>query len=436
MFRRDRDGNLRAVITINPRILPRNLFRAAVLLSLVLKTSAAETEWPQFRGPTGQGLSAAKQVPVTWSATEHIAWKVAVPGTGWSSPVISKGRVYLTSAVTPLGGEMTLHALCFDAEDGRVIWDTEVFHPDPGSAAAMHRKNSPASPTPILADDRLFVHFGHMGTAALDLAGQVVWRQNDLKYSPVHGTGGSPALVGDELVFSADGDRDPIVAALDAKTGAIRWKTARNTPARKPFSFSTPLAIEVGGATQIISPGSGFVGAYDPGDGHEIWRVGYGEGYSVVPRPVFAHGLIFVSSAFDFPAVYAIKPEGATGDATASNVVWSLKKGGPNTPSMLVLGDEIYLVSDGGIATCADARTGKVHWTERLGGNFSASPVAAEGRVYFQSEAGITTVIKPSTTALEVMAKNELGERTFASPAPLDGALFLRSEQHLWKIVP
>ncbi len=397
-------------------------------------SSAGETEWPQFRGPTGQGLSQAANVPIQWNATEGVAWKVELPGKGWSSPVLSKGRLYLTSAETDAGGgDVTLHALCLDSTDGHVLWDTEVLHPDPSQVAAMHRKNSPASATPIVTSDRVFVHFGHMGTAALDLTGKVVWRQTELPYPPTHGNGGSPVLVGDALIFSADGQKDPCVVALDAATGAVRWKTARNSPAKKQFSFSTPLAIEVGGVKEIISPGSGFVGAYAPADGHELWRVGYGEGYSVVPRPVYAHGLLFLGSGFDHPSFYAINPEGATGDATATHVAWSLNKGAPLTPSAVVVGDEVYFVSDTGIATCAAASTGEVFWNERLGGNFSASPIAVDGRIYFQNETGVGYVVKAGKT-YELLATNDLGERSLASPAVADGALYIRTESHLWKI--
>ena len=409
------------------------LIALSTLAFLQLTTRAAETEWPQFRGPTGQGLSAAVQVPVEWNATTHVQWKVAIHGRGWSSPVLARGRLYLTSAVGE--SDTSLRALCLDAADGRVLWDTEVFRPDPASVAAMHKKNSPASGSPIVTTDRLYVHFGHMGTAALDLDGKVVWRQTEVKYPPVHGTGGSPALTGGALVFSCDGAKDPFVIALDAATGAIRWKTMRQTKAKKPFSFCTPLAIEVAGATQIILPGAGFVASYDVQDGHEIWRVAYGEGYSVVPRPVFAHGLLFVSSSFDAAVLYAIKPAGAAGDATATHIAWSSRKGAPHSASTLVLGDEIYFVSDAGIATCADARTGVVHWSERLGGGFSASPVAAEGRVYFQNEAGVGFVVQAGKT-YRLLATNDLGERTLASPAVADGALYLRTEQHLWKITP
>jgi len=407
----------------------------AVAISNIAAT-AGESEWTQFRGPTGQGISAAVNVPVEWDGPtmKNIAWKVELPGSGWSSPVISKGRIYLTSAVTGAdSGDVTLHALCADAKDGHTIWNAELFKPAPEKAAATHQKNTLASPTPLLVGDRLFVHFGHMGTAALDLAGKVLWKQTELQYPPVHGPGGSPVLVGNELIFSCDGQSAPFVVGLDAITGAVRWKTPRDSAAKKQFSFSTPLVVEVEGKPQVISPASGFVAAYQPGDGKELWRVGYGDGYSVVPRPVTAHGLIYLSSGFDRPVMYAINPKGANGDSTATNVVWTEAKSGPTTPSPLVLGDEIYYVSDGGIATCADAMTGSVHWRERLAGGFSASPIAAEGRIYFQNETGTGFVVKAAKT-FELLAKNDIGERTLASYGVVDGALFIRGEKGLWRV--
>jgi outer membrane protein assembly factor BamB len=420
--------------TLVKRLAP--LFSSLAIAFAVLtatNANAADPDWPQFRGPTGQGLSDATGVPTEWSDTEHVAWKVEVPGKGWSSPVLARGKLYLTTAVGDSASGITLHALCLDAADGHTLWDTEIFQPDPAQTAAMHRKNSLASGTPIVTDDRLYVHFGHMGTAALDLAGKVLWRQTDLKYAPVHGNGGSPALVGDALVFSCDGATDPFVVALDAATGAVRWKTPRNSTAKNQFSFSTPLAITVGDATQIVIPGSGFVGSYDPRDGHEIWRATYGEGYSVIPRPVFAHGLIFVSSSFNKPTLLAIRPESASGDATETNVAWTHAKAVPHSASMLVLGNELYFVSDSGIASCADALTGEMHWSERLAGGFSASPFAAEDRIYFQNETGTTFVLKAGKT-FEQIAKNDIGEPTLASAAITNGALFLRSEKYLRKI--
>lgn len=395
----------------------------------------ATPDWPQFRGPDANGITTAKNLPLEWSTAKGIAWSVEVPGKGWSSPVLSEGKLYLTAAVSDASEEVGLNVLCLDQSTGALVWNKEVFRPDPGEAKSMHKKNTAASPTPIVAGGKVYVHFGHMGTAALDLKGNVLWRQSSLKYKPVHGTGGSPVLVGDSLIFGADGLKDPFIAALDARNGEVRWQRPRNTGAKKQFSFSTPAVIQVGGVPQVISPYSGFVAAYNPADGAEYWKVAYGEGYSVVPRPVFAHGLLYLSSGFDAAALYAIRPEGAAGDATATAVAWTLKKGAPHTPSVLVVGNNLFCVSDGGIASCVDALTGEVHWSERLAGNFSASPIAAGDRLYFLNETGITSVVKASKT-FELLATNDLGEKTLASPAPADDALFIRGENHLFKLVP
>jgi outer membrane protein assembly factor BamB len=260
-----------------------------------------------------------------------------------------------------------------------------------------------------------------------------VWRQSSVTYHPQHGNGGSPLLTDGELVFSCDGTENPFVVALDNKTGEVRWKTDRNTKASRKFSFCTPTLIDVEGAKQVILPGSGFVGAYDPKDGREIWRVGYDEGFSVVPRPVYSNGLLFISSGFMRPVVYAIDPKGASGDVTDTHVVWKHEKGGPLTPSMLAVGEDLYFVSDNGVATSVEAKTGKQNWTKRLGGDFSASPVFAEGRVYFENEAGVTTVVK-AAKEYEAVATNDLGERMLASPAVVDGAMILRTENNLWRI--
>ena len=399
------------------------------LFALTASAFAAELDWPEFRGKTGQGISAAAQVPLTWGATENVAWKVALPGKGWSSPVVAAGKIYVTTALGESATGATLHALCLDAKSGKVLWNTEVFKAGAGATSAMHKKNSLASPTPIVTADRLYVHFGHMGTAALDLAGKVVWKQTTLGFEINHGGGGSPALVDGMLVFSCDALSDPYLAAIDAATGAVRWKTPRDTPAKRKFSFSTPLVV----GDQIVSPTSGLVGGYDVKTGKEKWRVTYGEGYSVVPRPVLADGKVFVSSSFDKPVVKAVRLDGASGDVSDSHVAWTLAKGGPHTASMLISGDHIFLVSDAGIATCAEHRTGNVLWTERLPGNYSASPVLAEGRIYFLNETGTTTVIR-ADSVFEKLATNALDEPTLASPAVVDGAIILRSEGHLWRI--
>ena len=405
-------------------------------LAVVSNAPGEQSEnWPEFRGPKGQGHSTARNLPLEWKGASdgpatNIVWKQAIPGKGWSSPVFYDGRVYLTSAATGGdGSHLSLRAICVNAVDGRILWNAEVFSHE--NLPRIHEKNSHASPTPLVEGNRLYVHFGRYGVACLDLGGSIVWRNTSLVYEPVHGSGGSPILVDEKLIFSCDGASDPFVVALDKATGKVLWKTTRESDAKKKFSFSTPLLIDVQGQKQVISPGSQVVCAYDPATGREIWRVRH-DGYSVIPRPVYGHGLLFIATGFDHPTVMAIRPDGR-GDVTETHVVWTVSRGAPNTPSLLLVGDELYLVSDAGFASCLDAQTGKVHWQERVGGSCSASPLYADGRIYIQDEQGLGVVIKPGRK-FQKLASNPLGERTLASYAIGDSALFIRGEEHLYRI--
>jgi len=385
-------------------------------------------EWPQFRGPEGQGQSKVTRAPLKWSETsENVTWKLPIEGLGWSSPVILDKQLWLTTATE---GGKSLRAICVDAAAGKILHNVEVFRVEtPGPS---HKKNSFASPTPILDKDRVYVHFGSNGTACLSSDGKILWKQV-IKYNPVHGCGSSPALVGDLLIISCDGVSDPFLIALDRKTGAQRWKMPRD-PSNEPkkFAFCTPLPIEVGKSVQVVSPYAGGVTSYDPASGRPIWTVKYPGGYSIVPRPVYGHGLIYLSTGFDRPTLLAIRVDGK-GDVTDTHVAWKLDKGAPLDPSPLLVGDELYIVSDPGFASCVDAKTGKVHWMERLGGAYSASPLFVAGNIYFQTEDGVTFVVKAEKTYTQV-AKNEIKGRTFASPAPIEGALFLRSDTQLYRI--
>ncbi|MFO0903963.1 MAG: PQQ-binding-like beta-propeller repeat protein [Pirellulales bacterium] len=405
---------------------------ASLCLGLLLIAANPDAEWVDFRGPTGQG-HASVRLPVQWSPTQNVSWKQAIPGSGWSSPVVAQGRIYLTTAVppTPESKDLSLRTLCLDAKTGQVLWDVEVFQQNGEKAPKIHGKNSHASPTPILQGDRLFVHFGHQGTAALSTDGKVLWRNSELAYAPVHGNGGTPALVDGALVFSADGASDPCIIALEQDSGKLRWKTPRQAEAPKKFSFSTPLVIEVNGRQEIISPGSNSVDALDPRTGKRLWQVKY-TGYSVIPRPVYAHGLLFIGTGYDSPTVMAIRP-GGDGDVTDTHVAWTVKKGAPHTPSLLVVDDLLYMVSDGGVASCLEAATGKEVWQQRIGGNYSASPLYADGKIYFQSETGDTTIVKAGRT-FEVVGKNALEERTLASYAVTGNALLIRTDKHLYRI--
>lgn len=385
-------------------------------------------DWPQFRGPDGQGRSPATSAPLKWSdSSPNIRWRTSIDGLGWSSPVILEKKIWLTTATE---GGKSLRAVCVDSDSGRILHNIEVFRLD--SPGSMHKKNSHASPTPILDKDRVYVHFGTNGTACLTSEGKVVWKQA-LRYNPVHGSGSSPALVGEHLIISCDGSEQPFLIALDRKTGAQRWRSAREpNPDQKKFSFCTPLPIEVGEKLQVVSPFAGGVTSYDPASGRSIWHVRYPNGYSVVPRPVYGHGLVFMSTGFDKPTLIAIKADGK-GDVTETHVAWRLEKGAPLDPSPLLAGEELYLVSDQGIASCLEAKTGKIHWQERIGGAHSASPTLIAGNVYFLSEEGVATVVKADRKFTQV-AKNDLKARTFASPAPIDGALFIRTEKELLRI--
>lgn len=400
----------------------------AMLVLFTLAPCPIAQDWPQFRGPDGQGHSTVKSLPLKWSnSSANIKWKVPIKGLGWSSPVTAEGRIWLTTA-TKSG--TSLRAICLDEKTGKEIHNVEVFRRL--VAGRIHKKNSHASPTPILDGDRVYVHFGTYGTACLSSKGDVLWKRT-LRYKHAHGPGGSPALHEDVLVISCDGTDVQFVVGLDPKTGKTLWKTPRiDNDSSKEFAFSTPLVIDVKKRTQVVSAGAGAVSSYDLKSGREIWHVKYPNGYSVVTRPVTGHGLVFVSSGWDRPALLAIRPDGA-GDVTRTHVEWKLTRGAPLSTSPLLVGDELYLVSDAGNARCVDARTGKLHWSERLRGKFSASPIHAAGRIYFQDERGTTTVIKPDKKFTR-LARNRVSGRTLASLTPVEGALLLRTDKRLMRI--
>jgi outer membrane protein assembly factor BamB len=409
---------------------------APTLLCLCLTGITWGADWTEFRGPLGQGHASATGLPARWSDQENLAWKHEIPGKGWSSPVILGPHLYLTTAV-PEGPDdaaaQSLRALCLDLKSGEILWNEEVFHQEAG--VKIHGKNSHASPTPITDGKHLFVHFGANGTACLALSdGKKVWQNQELKYAPVHGNGGSPVLVDGLVVISCDGGDRQFVAALDQLTGKIRWRIPRSTKPDRGFSFGTPLVIENDGAKQIVCPASDAVLAYEPATGRELWKVNYPGGYSVVPRPVFGHGMLFVCTGYDSPKVLAIRPQGANGDVTETHVAWRLTKSAPHNPSPILVDDALYIVSDKGVATCLDARTGEQRWQERLGGEFSASPVFADGKIYLQSETGEGIVLKPGTTFQELGRNPLLNEKSLASYAVGDGAIFIRSERHLARI--
>jgi outer membrane protein assembly factor BamB len=394
-----------------------------IILLLLLSLPSMGQDWPEFRGPSGQGHSAERGLPLTWSESKNVKWKVAVPGKGWSSPAIQGNRIWLTTA-TEEG--KSLRASCLDRNTGALLQNIEVFRLK--SAAQPHAKNSHASPTPILEGDKVYLHFGAMGTACLSQAGEIVWKTK-LEYdNGQHGPGGSPVLYDNLLIVNCDGQSEQFVVALDKATGKTRWRKYR----QGAQAYATPLVLRLPTGDQLISIGAFRTFAYEPRTGKEIWNVSYGDGFSNVPRPVFGHGLVFICTGFMQPSLLAVRVDGK-GDVTKSHVAWSLKRGVSLTPSPLLVGEELYLVSDNGIATCVDAKTGVQHWQVRLGGNYSASPLYADGRIYFLSEEGESVVIAPGKT-FQKLATNQLDGATLASMAVSGGALFLRSQTHLYRL--
>ncbi|HTU24693.1 MAG TPA: PQQ-binding-like beta-propeller repeat protein [Pirellulales bacterium] len=410
--------------------LTRVLF---LLAALAINSSArADDEWPQFRGPDGQGHATAHDLPTQWSETQNIAWKTPIPGLGHSSPLVGRGLVWLTTA---LEDGRSLQVVAVDAASGQVVRQREVLRID--SPPHLNKKNSPASPTGVLEGDRLYVHFGTSGTALLSTAdASTLWVNQELHLNHSEGPGSSPVIWNNLLIVHCDGIDVQYIVALDKNTGKIVWRVERTgdkaADGNENKAFCTPLVIEVDGRPLLISPAARRVFAYDPATGKEVWVVHYAPGYSNVPRPVFGHGLFFISTGYDHPELWAIRPDG-TGDVTASHVVWKVTENAPTNPSPLLVGDELYMMSDSGIATCLDAKTGTRHWRKRIGENQSASPLLADGKIYFWSEEGQTVVLAPGTSYNEI-ARNRLDDGFMSTPAAVGTALFARTRTHLYRI--
>lgn len=420
-----------------------------VLLAAILAAGHADADqdWPQFRGPHGDGTSAARNVPLTWSESNNIAWKVTVPGRGRSSPVVMEDRVWLTTALEQgvirtniksddmqTAEHVTLQAVCLDAKQGKELWRTTLFEVD--KPAPVHWFNSWATPSPVIEKGRLYCDFGTFGTACLDARdGKILW-QTCLPLDHQVGPGSSPVLWRDLLILVRDGRDAQYVTALDKQTGRTVWKTDRppidTSKGDLKKCFTTPLLIASGKGTQLLSPGARWVVSYDPDTGKELWRQRHGEGFSIGSCPVFSHGLAIFSTGCMRPQFLAVKVDG-TGEIPATNVVWRIAQQVPVMSSPVIGSDEMYWVSDEGMASCADPRTGEIYWQKRVGGRTFASPLYAEGRVYFFAQDGKTTVIRAGRQ-FEKLAENQLQGPVVATPAIVDGTIYLRTDTHLYRI--
>lgn len=423
-------------------------FVAICLISLTV-----HGDWKQWRGPTGQGHSQAN-LPIQWSETDNITWRTALPGKGWSSPVIEGDQIWVTAAHEDLASEeerekrlksntggqpvvvlslLRLHAICIDKQSGELIHDLEVLRKkDPQWA---HQLNSYASPSPVIENGKLYCHFGAYGTACVDTkTAKVVWRNQELWVHHENGPGSTPVLWKDKLIFHMDGSDDQYIVALNTSDGKVAWKTQRSgkmheNPQIKKC-YGTPLILETDQGMTLFSTGSDWLYGYNPDNGEELWKMNYGfTGFSIVPRPVVGHGLLYMSTSFMRPQLLAVRY-----NDQQPEIAWSYKRSVSSQPSPILVGDEIYFVSDsGGLVTCLDAKSGMLHWQERIRGNYSASPLHANGKIYFHSREGVTTVLKAGKS-FEILSKNELDGDHMASAAVDGDALILRTDKAIYRI--
>jgi outer membrane protein assembly factor BamB len=425
-----------------PNLLVKTTCTGAVLAAAIVAASAVlQADWPQFRGPDGNGHASSRALPLTWGEDKNVAWKTPIHGRGWSSPVVLGNQVWVTTA-TPDGRQLS--ALAVDTRTGKILHDLKLF--DVATPQFAHAFNSYASPTPIIEPGRVYVTFGSPGTAAIDTAtGKVVWKRRDLECNHFRGAGSSPIIFRNLLIMNFDGSDQQYVIALDKKTGKTVWKTARSIdfqdlgPDGKPQAdgdfrkgYSTPQVTTVGGRPIMISLGSKAAYAYEPLTGKELWRVEERTNHSASTRPVVGHGMIFAPSGFANGHLLAIRPD-SLGHATDASVVWRLTRGVPSKPSVTLVNDLIFMVNDRGITSAVDAKSGEVVWTSRVAGEYSASPVTAAGRIYLFSEDGKTTVLDAGR-AFKILAESQLGDGFMASPAIDGDAFILRSRTHLYRI--
>ena len=417
----------------------------AVLAALAAWAIPASAEnWPQFRGPTGQGISTEKGLPTRWSPTENVAWKTPIPGEGWSSPIVWGDRVFVTAA-TDTG--KNCHVLCLDRKTGKVLWDKQVFQQ---TTVRIQKKNSDATPTPVTDGQRVYAFFGGGGAVALDFDGNVVWTNTENKFYSQHGLGSSPTLYKDVLIMPWDHSIRPgpgidpktgwqipweeaFVLGLDKNTGKELYKAKRG---KSRISHMTPHIVEVDGKPQLISAAGDVINAFDPETGKPLWHVRTG-GEGVTPSPVFGDGVVYSSSGFPTNVPYAaIRAHrmGGSGDVTEKNLLWEQKKAVPMLPSFVLANGLLFTVKENGIAQCLDPKTGEEIWTQRLEGTYSASPVAtADGRIYLISEQGDTLIFE-AARAFKEIATNPLEGQVQASPAVSQGQIFIRTEKNLYCI--
>ncbi|MFO0809551.1 MAG: PQQ-binding-like beta-propeller repeat protein [Gemmataceae bacterium] len=392
--------------------------RCALLCLLIVGPFALADDWPGWRGPRGDGTSTETNLPLRWSATENVSWKVPLPGTGHSSPVVSNDRVFVTSCREETKERLLL---CLDRTDGKVVWERVVVT---APLEKKHKLNSYASSTPATDGQHVYVSFfaqPRVEVACYDFFGNKLWQRTPGEFRSMHGFCSPPVLYKGLVIINGDqDDAGAFLVALDKATGDERWRAAR--PGVR--SYCPPTIFETDGTKQMVLSGSNHVASYDPDTGKRLWAFD-GPTEQFVASFVYHDGLFFMTAGYPEYHMLAIDPKG--------NVVWRHTKGAGYVPAPVAWDHHFYLVKDDGLASCLVAKTGERPWTERLGKHHSASPVVADGYLYFTEDDGTTHVLKAGPK-FEVVARNKLGEECYASPAISHGQLFIRTTRHLWCI--
>ena len=407
-----------------------------LLLLLVMQPHAlsAQSTWWQFLGPQGNGHSDATRLPIQWSEKHNVLWKTPIHDRGWSSPVIFGNQVWLTTATS---GGHKLFAICVDKDTGRVIYDRQVFSVE--APQKITEANTYATPTPVVRDGRVFVHFGTYGTACLDTkSGETLWTRRDLKcdHEANAGPASSPTIIGGNVVVHVDGRDVQYIIALDPASGKTVWKTPRSfdysaVPIHQRKAYGMPGVAPRGDGLQIISSVAQGVYSYDMA-GKELWRVRH-KGWSIAPRPIAGHGLVFAIVDRDYPELWAIRHDGA-GDVTKTHVAWKETRSMPPRCTPMLIDDLLYLVNRDGIMTCLEAKTGKFVWKQRLPGDYSATPIFANNRIYLLNESATCTIIRPGRR-FDAFAENSLAEQQLMATPAVDGNAFIvRTAKYLYRI--
>jgi outer membrane protein assembly factor BamB len=431
---------------------------AFVFLAGALASAAAVDSWPQFRGPQSGVAAGDPALPDRWSATENVVWKVDIPGTGWSSPIVAGNRIFVTTVIASAAKEPPKKGLYFggerkapddehrwmiyaiDFDTGKIAWEREVFRGVPRSS--RHLKNSYASETPVTDGERVYAYFGNVGLFVFDMNGKPLWTK---RFDPVKtrygwGSAASPVLHQGRLYLVNDNDEHSWLMALDKKTGETIWTVDRD----EGTNWSTPFIWESGKRTEVITAGTKRVRSYDL-DGKLLWELS-GMSSIVIPTPFTRDGLLYIASGYvgdQSRPVYAIRPGAsgnislAAGETSNEFVAWSLPQGGPYNPSPLVYGGYYYTLLDRGFLTAHDARTGReVYGKQRLdpaAGAFTSSPWAYNGKLFLLSEDGDTFVVEAGPE-YKLLWKNSLDEMCMATPAVARGSLVIRTAGKLYRI--